>query len=69
MTETQLKLLGFSTEILPSGRINLYHPERFAVNGLTAYLCVKGKYTRTMEQRSIQDLCSYIKKVDFPDQA
>lgn len=52
MTIQELQILGFSTEILPSGRLNLAHPHPFAINDMRAYLQVKGMYVKTVESLS-----------------
>nr|QMP83796.1 MAG: hypothetical protein [Caudoviricetes sp.] len=59
MTDTELKKYGFEIQVLPSGRINLANVNQFKINGLIAYLQVKGQYHRTIES------FSYIKKVEI----
>lgn len=65
MTKDQLDALGFEFEILPSGKINIYHKECFILNGTTCVCASRGKWTRTLEVKSITDACSYIKTIEF----
>ena len=55
----ELKKFGFEIQVLPSGKINLSNVNQFKINGLLAYLQVKGQYHRTV------DSLSYIKKVEI----
>ena len=59
MTDTELRKYGFEIQVLPSGRINLSNVTQFKINGLIAYLQVKGQYHRTI------DSLAYIKKVEL----
>lgn len=65
MNQSKLEKLGFRIEFLPSGRINLCNKHQFRINGTTAYLCTKGEFARTFEQKSISSLLSYIQKIEF----
>lgn len=65
MTKEDLEKLGFRIESLPSGRINLYNRTQFVINGITAYLCTKGEFQKTMEVSSIPALLNYIKKIEL----
>lgn len=67
MTEQFLIDLGFSFETLPSGRINLHHTDRFSVNGIQTIARFGGKWTRTFEQRSTNDLVKYIKEISMEE--
>ena len=65
MTKEQLDLLGFEFESLPSGRINIYHKECFILNGTTCVCATRGKWSRTLEVKGIDDACNYIKTIEF----
>lgn len=57
--------LGFEFETLPSGRINIHHKECFVLNGTTCVCASRGKWTRTLEVKSIDAACEYIKNIEF----
>lgn len=65
MTKEQLDLLGFQFETLPSGKINIVHSECFILNDTTCVCASRGKWTRTLEVKSIEDACKYIKTIEF----
>lgn len=63
MDHQSLIELGFEFESLPSGRINVHHKERFILNGSTCVCATRGKWTRTLEVKSIDNACEYIKTI------
>lgn len=65
MTQNDLLALGFVFETLPSGRINISHNEQFKLNGITCISAIRGKWLRTLEQKSIDSAVEYIKHVEF----
>lgn len=65
MTQNELLELGFSFDILPSGRVNISHLYRFKVNNITCISATRGKWLRTLEQKSIDLACKYIERIEF----
>lgn len=65
MTQNDLLALGFTIEILPSNRINISHPDRFKVNNILCTSAIRGKWLRTLEQKSIDSACQYIERIEF----
>lgn len=65
MTYQNLIDLGFIFETLPSGRINIIHSECFVLNGVTCVCASRGKWTRTLEVKTIDSACEYIKNIEF----
>ena len=57
--------MGFDTEILPSGRINLLNKLPFVINGMKTITQFKGSYTFTTEAKSIPDLLTYIRTLEL----
>lgn len=65
MTQSELTSLGFNFESLPSGRVNLSHTVQFKINGFLCISAIRGKWLRTFEQKSLESVAEYIKKIEF----
>lgn len=59
MTKEDFELLGFITETLPSGYLNLINKLPFRYNGTTTIICYKGgQYIRTTNHKTLDSLLS-----------
>jgi hypothetical protein len=59
MNKEDFELLGFITEILPSGYINISNKQPFRYNGSTTIICYKGgHYIRTTNHKTLDSLFS-----------
>lgn len=57
MTKEDFELLGFTTEILPSGYINIVNKEPFRYNGGTTVITYRGgQYIRTTTHKTLETL-------------
>lgn len=65
MTKNEFEKLGFRIDILPSGKINISNKSQFSINGIKSIICTKGEYQRTFDLKSIGELFSYIKTIQF----
>lgn len=65
MTLDQLAELGFNLEQLPSGRYNLNNTVPFRINGMTTIVANRGRWSKTLEQKSIPALLAYIETLEL----
>lgn len=57
--------LGFTTDRLPSGRLNLCHKDRFIVNGFTTMTKKDGQWFKTFEKTNDIELYESVYSIDF----
>lgn len=65
MTQNKLDKMGFKFEQLPSNRINIIHKDRFKLNGVLCTSAYRGTWTRTLEQKTLDEAINYIKSIEF----
>jgi hypothetical protein len=65
MTLNHLEELGFKIEQLPSGRFNLINDVPFRINELTTIVASRGKWTMTINRKTIQEVLQYIEKLEI----
>lgn len=65
MTKDDLEEQGFIFETLPSGRINIKHKDCFLVNGFMSSSAGRGQWIKTIEVKSLEEACTYIKYIEF----
>lgn len=66
MTQKELIKLGFEFKILAVGNIiNIMHRKRFTLNDVICTTCKGGYWLRSLEQKSIDNVAKYIKKIEF----
>lgn len=70
MTKEDFELLGFTTEQLPSGYLNLINKLPFRYNGTTTIICYKGgQYIRTTNYKTLDSLLSGLFELNTIDRA
>lgn len=63
MTLDEFYKLGFTYEVLPSGRVNIINKTPFLHNGARTICQRSGFYTRTTEYKSVQSLLDNIREL------
>ena len=61
MTKTEFEQEGFTTEVLPSGHLNVYNKEPFTLNGSTTICSWSGRYFRTTNYKSLDELLKTVR--------
>ena len=70
MTKEDFELLGFITEVLPSGYLNLINKHPFYYNGCFTICCFRGGiYTMTTNHKSLDSIFSTLKELRTVDPA
>ena len=61
MTKNEFEREGFTHEILPSGYLNVYNKEPFTLNGSTTICSWSGRYFRTTNYKSLDELLKTVR--------
>ena len=70
MTKEDFELLGFITEVLPSGYLNLINKQPFYYNGCFTICCYRGgSYTMTTNHKSLESIFLNLKELRTVDPA
>ena len=56
MNKEEFEKLGYEIEVLPSGYLNILNSLPFRHNGTETICCMKGKYMKTTNSKSIKEL-------------
>ena len=68
MNKDDFELLGFTTETLPSGYINLINKEPFHYNGCKTICCYRGGiYVMTTNHKSLDSILSTLRELRTVD--
>lgn len=63
MTKDEFELLGFTTEILPSGYMNIYNKDPFYYNGTVTICCWSNRYFRTTNHKTLESLLNNLREL------
>ena len=69
MTKSDFELLGFSSEILPSGYLNIINTQPFCYNNTKTICCYGGRYVRTTTHKSIESVLSNLFQLETIDRS
>ena len=70
MDKEQFELLGFTTETLPSGYLNVINKEPFVYNGCTTVILYRGgQYTITTTHKTIESFFNTLRELRTIDPA